>query len=117
MFVAIVGDEILFRALQDDQAVRRQVMRSYRVGEWIDFMFDVSWSTRGSGSVDMYFKYANESSYRRVDTYGGPNMLANRPIDSTYLKWGNYKPLFDRTINPREARTILHDDIRVIPLD
>jgi len=113
MFVLIRGADIELRALRSSRVT---VLKNYRVGEWIDLQFDVVHSARGDGSVKMYYKYADESNYKLGNEYKGATMLADGPVDSTYLKWGLYKPDFDLSSYPNGERSIYHDDIRVLEL-
>jgi len=114
MFVLIRGADIELRLLSGG---RRTVLKNYRLGEWIDLQFDVSHSAGGDGSVAMYYKYANQSDYILADYYEGATMLNDGPIDSTYLKWGLYKPDFDLSSYPTTERSIYHDDIKVLELN
>lgn len=113
MFVLIRGGDIELRALRSS---RSTVLKNYRVGEWIDLQFDVVHSARSNGSVKMYYKYADESKYKLTNEYKGATMLRDGPIDSTYLKWGLYKPDYDLSSYPNGERSIFHDDIRMIKL-
>lgn len=110
MFVLIRGGDIELRALTSSRVT---VLKDYRVGEWIDLQFDVVHSARSDGSVRMSYKYASETTYKLGNEYSGATMLSDGPVDSTYLKWGLYKPDFDQSSFPYSERSIYHDDIRV----
>lgn len=111
MFLTIKGDAIVWRVGTHKQIV---VFDRLPRGGWIDFMFDVTWSTGADGHVDL--TAVDTKGNRTVNLrHDGPNMRDGRPR-SGYLKWGIYKPGRADRKDVFPVRTLHHDDIAVYRL-
>lgn len=65
----------------------------------------------------MSYNYTDDTEYILHDYFGGPTVWREGPSDSTYLKWGVYKPDYDLCAYTDDERSIYHDDIQVIRLN
>ncbi|MEL6338912.1 MAG: polysaccharide lyase [Myxococcota bacterium] len=124
MFITQKHDDIVLRFNYDSNVNPSQgtivkqsaVLAPLTKGKWHDFRFRVVWEYRdnGVGRINVDHKLHTESSYTRVLNYAGPTMF-NR---DGYLKWGIYKPSWDKAIvggyaGSVEVRNIWHDNVRV----
>lgn len=111
MFLTIKGDSIVWRVGNQKQIV---VFDKLPVGGWIDFMFDITWSTGADGRVAL--TAVDTKNNRSVNLRNdGPNMRDGR-ARSGYLKWGIYKPGRADRKDVFPVRTLHHDDIAVYRL-
>jgi len=119
MIVVIEGAEINLRIAHPDRLVggstpddRVNLFRFYRVGEWMDFRFEIKFSDTDDGYVNSSVRYASTDNYTELPKHTGRNLLQDGPC-CTYLKWGIYKPVAGNTFYPDATRITFHDDIRV----
>lgn len=108
MFLTIKGDSIVWRVASQKQTV---VFDKLPTGGWIDFKFDVTWSTGANGRAELT---AVDTKTKRTVTLrkDGPNMRDGR-ARAGYLKWGIYKPGRADRKDEFPVRTLHHDDIAV----
>lgn len=83
------------------------------VNQWIQFRIDVLWATNNTGYMKIYMKLPGQSDFALADqktnyaTFTGDVNAGN----IGYIKWGLY------VVPPNSARTIYHDNIRIINLN
>ena len=90
------------------------MVRNYKAGRWYDFRFDILWSSGDKGQLKAFVRSGDEEEHLEVVSFNGANMQ-NEKDNSTYLKWGIYKPDFDLS-KTKNARVIYHDEISVMKL-
>jgi hypothetical protein len=108
MFVGVKGQDIVLRCGSDGQWM---LAENCKAGDWMDICLIVRWSTGPTGFVEAFAKRATRTQFKKAASFHGPNMRDATP-DSTYLKWGIYKPgMKDSTA--KKPHVICHDDIIV----
>ena len=111
MFVAVKRGSIVLRHM-DYQDV---LVKSIKPGEWMDFRFDITWSTGTNGLVECWVKTGSTAKSSKVLTYSGPNIDSKRIEKGTfgYVKWGLYRPDAKNATDVTTARIVYHDDILI----
>jgi hypothetical protein len=108
MFVGVKGRAIVLRCGSEGQWT---LVENCQAGNWMDLCLIVRWSTGPDGGVEAFSKCAAQAHFKKEASFYGPNMRDARP-DSTYLKWGIYKPDM-KASTANKPRVIYHDDIIV----
>ena len=114
VFVAVKGSDIVVRSNGLNNRRQDPLIKNYKTGRWYDFRFDILWSTGAEGQLKAFIKSGDEKEYSEVVSFSGAN-IQNAKDNSTYLKWGIYKPDFDLS-RLKNARVIYHDEISVTKL-
>ena len=112
MFVGVKRDSIVLRHMNEQDLL----VKKYKPGEWMDFRFDVTWSTGTNGLLEAWVKTGRQSEFAKVLTYAGPNIDADRTRQVGYVKWGLYRPGALETTDVTNARVVYHDDILIATL-
>jgi hypothetical protein len=107
MFIAAKGTDIVLRCLKSGQYT---LFQNYKPGEWMDLCVIVRWSAGTNGLCEIWGKRAVEAEFKKVASFEGPNARDSKP-NSTYLKWGIYKPGMDKATTTTKPRIIYQDDI------
>jgi hypothetical protein len=106
MFVAVKGQDIILRGGSNGQWMLAENCKS---GEWMDICLICRWSTGPNGFVEAFAKRSKQTHFRKAASFHGTNMR-DAGTNSTYLKWGIYKPSMAATTT-RKPHVIYHDDI------
>ena len=114
IFVAVKGNDIVLRSNGLNNRRQDTLVKNYKAGRWYDFRFDILWSSGGKGQLKAFVRSGDEEEYLEVVSFSGANMQ-NEKSNSTYLKWGIYKPDFDLS-KTKNARVIYHDEISIMKL-
>lgn len=109
MFVGIKRGSIVLRHMKEQDVL----VKSCKPGEWMDFRFDISWSTGSDGLVECWIKTAKDRTFSKVLTYAGPNIDGARTKDFGYVKWGLYRPDAEQAVDVTKARIVYHDNILI----
>ena len=114
IFIAVKGTDIVLRSNGLNNRRQDALVKDYKAGRWYDFRFDILWSAGSEGQLRAFMKSGDEKEYVEVASFKGAT--AQRDTNnSTYLKWGVYKPDFDKS-TVKNPRVIHHDQISVIKL-
>jgi hypothetical protein len=108
MFVTVKGQDIALRCGSEGQWT---LAENCKTGDWMDLCLIVRWSTGPNGFVEAFTKRATRAQFKKAASFHGPNMRDAR-ADSTYLKWGIYKPGM-KASTAKKPHVIYHDDIIV----
>jgi hypothetical protein len=107
-FVAVKGKDVVLRSGREAQGT---LLENCKAGEWIDVCIIVRWSPGANGFVEGFAKRATGTQFKKMVVLHGPNMRDAKP-DSSYLKWGIYKPGAKNSIATK-PHVIYHDEIIV----
>jgi hypothetical protein len=102
MFVAVKGKDLVMRISDNRQLV---LISDIQKGVWADVKLHINFSKGEKGRVEASFKYSSDEEFE-LHADVGPN-FRTREGGETYLKWGIYKPEFDKSILKKDQSHIL----------
>jgi hypothetical protein len=79
-------------------------------GRWHDFVFAFKWDATEAGAIRVWHQTDLDPVWEQVLDVTGANTYADDEANG-YLKWGVYKPAWNREPTDVEARVIFHDNI------
>jgi hypothetical protein len=112
MFVGVKRGSIVLRHMKNQDVL----VKSGKPGMWMDFRFDISWSTGKDGLVECWVRTGKDGQFSKVLTYSGPNIDGTRTKQFGYVKWGLYRPDAELAVDVTKARIVYHDDILIADL-
>ena len=112
MFVGVKRDAIVLRHMNEQDVL----VKKYKPGEWMDFRFDIAWSTGTNGLIEAWVKTGRQTEFAKVVTHAGPNIDEDRTAQVGYVKWGLYRPGAPEATDVTNARIVYHDDISISAL-
>jgi len=108
MFVSIKGDTLVWRITDAQQITLAKALPR---GEWLDFVFDIHWSTGADGRAELTVTNARSGASQKF-SYEGANMRDGKPKGG-YVKWGIYKPGQLKRTDAFPLRVVHHDNIEI----
>ncbi len=112
MFVGVKRDAVVLRHMNEQDVL----VKKYKAGEWMDFRFDITWSTGTNGLIEAWVKTGRQLEFAKMLKHAGPNIDEDRTHQVGYVKWGLYRPGAPETTDVTNARIVYHDDILITTL-
>lgn len=82
-------------------------------GQWNDFVFKFDWSYGDQGRIQGWHQTSKAPGWQNVLDATGPNTFNDGPGSRGYLKWGIYKPAWNKAPTKVSSRVLVHDNISI----